>query len=149
MKKENYIVVQYWMVSEYKLSGNELLVFALIHGFTQDGETLFTGSLGYIAEFLNITKRTVMNILNELVAKEYIQKQEVFTNGVKFCKYKSFITSENISLPPGENISPNSIASNSLEIYIPVLEKWNSLNIIIHEKKVVKAKWQKKHTDAV
>lgn len=149
MKKENYIVVQYWMVTNYNLTGNELLIYALIHGFNQDGETFFNGSIGYISEFLNISKRSVIEILKKLVDKKLIIKQELYINGVKFCKYKTFTTSEETSPPPSEETSPNNLASHSIEIYIPVLEKWNSLNIISHSKEVVKSKWQKKHTEQV
>ena len=41
MQNDNYIVVFGWMCNELGLSGTELLVFALIYGFTQDGETGF------------------------------------------------------------------------------------------------------------
>ena len=35
VKSENYITIQGWMVTELKLKGNELLIYALIFGFTQ------------------------------------------------------------------------------------------------------------------
>ena len=40
MKSDNYIVIQGWMVNELNLKGNDLLVFALIYGFTRDGRTV-------------------------------------------------------------------------------------------------------------
>ena len=48
MKKDitfNYYSVQGWMVKDLNLKGNELAVFAIIYGFSQDNETWFTGSL--------------------------------------------------------------------------------------------------------
>ena len=35
--KDNYIVIQTFMIRELKLKGNELILYALIHGFSQDG----------------------------------------------------------------------------------------------------------------
>ena len=44
------------MINELDLKGNELLVYALIHGFCQDGKSVFKGSLNYIMAWLNISK---------------------------------------------------------------------------------------------
>jgi hypothetical protein len=41
----NYISIQGWMVEQLGLKGNELLAYALIHGFSQDGKNQFTGSM--------------------------------------------------------------------------------------------------------
>ena len=35
MKNENYITIQGWMVNELKLTGNDLICYALIYGFTK------------------------------------------------------------------------------------------------------------------
>ena len=51
-----YIVIQDWMISDLQLKGNELLTYALIYGFSQDGESEFKGSLKYISEFLGVKK---------------------------------------------------------------------------------------------
>ena len=56
IKNENYIQISGWMINELDLKGNELLVYALIHGFCQDGKSVFKGSLNYIMSWLNISK---------------------------------------------------------------------------------------------
>ena len=89
VKAENFILVQGWMVSDLKLKGNELLIYAIIYGFSQDGENRFTGSLGYLAEWTNTTKQSVINALKSLQEKGYIEKIEKVLNGVKFCEYYS------------------------------------------------------------
>lgn len=89
IKKENYITIQGWMVSDLQLKGNELLVYAIIYGFSQDGENRFTGSLGYLAEWTNSTKQGVLKCLKSLVEKGYICKTDKIINGVKFCEYHS------------------------------------------------------------
>ena len=35
IKNENYVLIQGWMINELKLKGNELLIYALIYGFSQ------------------------------------------------------------------------------------------------------------------
>ncbi len=89
IKDSNYILVQGWMVTDLHLKGNELLVFAIIHGFSQDGENRFTGSLQYLADWTSATKQGVMKNLKSLVEKGYICKEEKHINGVKFCEYYS------------------------------------------------------------
>jgi predicted transcriptional regulator len=87
IREDNYIMIQGWMVTELELKGNELLIFAIIHGFSQDGETRFTGGLQYLAEWTNSTKQGVSKNLKSLVNKGYIAKEEKIINGVKFCEY--------------------------------------------------------------
>ena len=41
IKKENYVQISGWMISELNLSGNELIAYALIHGFSQDGKSVW------------------------------------------------------------------------------------------------------------
>lgn len=91
MNNENYIVIQGWMRNELNLKGNELMVYALIYGFSQDDESEFTGSINYIADWIGSTRQTVHNVLNSLCDKEFLHKREEYMNGVKFCFYKSFI----------------------------------------------------------
>lgn len=84
MKNENYIVIHGWMVTELELSGNELMAYAIIYGFSQDGENKFTGSLKYLCNWLGCTKPTVIKALKNLVQKKLIDKEVVTINGVNF-----------------------------------------------------------------
>ena len=87
VKNENYILIQGWMVNELQLKGNELLIYAIIYGFTQTENQLFSGSLQYLAEWTNSTKQGVIKCLKSLIDKEYIGKNEKYINNVKFCEY--------------------------------------------------------------
>lgn len=87
IKNENYICIQGFMVNELKLKGNELLIYAIIYGFAQDGDNVFTGSLQYLADWTNSTRQGVIKCLKSLVEKKYICKEEYTVNNVKFCKY--------------------------------------------------------------
>ncbi len=87
VKPTNYITIQGWMISELKLKGNELLIYAIIYGFTQDGKNYFEGSLQYLADWTNSTKESVRKCLKSLVEKKLIVKEDVVFTGVKFCRY--------------------------------------------------------------
>lgn len=76
MKSSNYVVIQGWMCNELGLKGNELLIYALIYGFSQDGESAFHGSREYIANTFNISKPTVDKALNNLLSADLIIKYE-------------------------------------------------------------------------
>lgn len=89
VKTDNYIHIQGWMVSELKLRGNELLIYAIIHGFSQDSACKYEGSLSYLAEWTNSTRQGVIKSLKRLLEKGLIQKEEVFKKGLKFVNYWS------------------------------------------------------------
>lgn len=88
MKNTQYISIQGWMVNELKLKGNDLIVYAIIYGFSQDGETEFRGSLKYLMRSTNTTKPTVIKTLQWLASKDYIIKTSLLINKVKFNTYK-------------------------------------------------------------
>ena len=116
VKSENYASIQGWMRTELDLKGNEILVYAIIYGFSQDGENFFTGSAQYIADWCGITKRAALDILKKLTEKGVIEKKEIVENLVKFCHYrcKKFTRAvknvhqggEETSLGGGEETSP-------------------------------------------
>ena len=92
VKDENFIHIPGWAVTRLGLKGNELFVYSIIYGFSQDGETRFTGSLQYLADWTNSTKQSCIKCLKSLVEKGYIAKHENIVNGVKFCEYKAVIS---------------------------------------------------------
>lgn len=90
MKNENFITIQGWMVNELGLSGNDLICYALVYGFSQDEESEFSGSLSYVAGCLNITKQNARKVLLRLVEKGLIAKRdEEVTRGIKLCRYSA------------------------------------------------------------
>ena len=48
VREDNYFAVQGWMVTELKLKGNALMLYAIIYGFSQTTNTAFTGSVDYL-----------------------------------------------------------------------------------------------------
>ena len=87
LRDGNYILIQSFMVEELKLKGNELLVYAIIFGFSQEDNQKFNGSLQYLADWTNSTKQGVVKNLKSLIEKGYIIKEEKSINNIKFCEY--------------------------------------------------------------
>lgn len=126
VKNENHIVIQGWMVNELGLKGNDLLVYAIIYGFSQLEEQTFNGSLRYLATWTQSTKQGVMINLKNLLDKGYIGKIEKTKNGVKFVEYyttkfnrvcNSVEQGMQLSLPNNieDNIKEKSIINNTLK----------------------------------
>lgn len=108
IKAENYIVIQGWMVKDLALKNNELLIYAIIYGFSQDGDNKFTGTLQYLADWTGSTKQGVSKNLKSLLEKNLIIKYEKLINGVKVCEYAAvkdgysteFNTMQQSCIPP-------------------------------------------------
>ena len=88
MKDNNYYSVQGWMINKLKLSGRELAAFAIIYGFSQDGETEFNGSISYISEWLGCSRPTTIATMNKLLDADLIEKRQFKVNNVTFNGYK-------------------------------------------------------------
>lgn len=91
VKDTSYFVVQGWMLNQLHLKGNTLQVFAIIHGFSHSEDNEYKGSLQYLCEFTGASRSTVIRSLTELQERGYIDKREVYENGVKFNRYKSSV----------------------------------------------------------
>lgn len=83
----NFIHVPGFAIIELGLSGNELLCYSLIYGFSQDGETEFVGSLNYVSSALNVTRQNAKKIIDRLIERGLVEKRETYFQGVKFCRY--------------------------------------------------------------
>ena len=122
ISENNYICILGFMVTELELKGNELLIYAIIHGFSQSESQYYSGSLKYLCEWTRASKQTVINCLKSLIEKDLIIKKEEIQNGVKFCYYQSknltrgsqkteLGWSKNLT-EGGQKIRPNNIVDN-------------------------------------
>ena len=100
----NFYVVQGWMINKLGLSGNDLICFAIIYGFSQDGKSSFDGSLNYIAKFMACARRTVVNVTSRLEEAGLIHKESGNTGDHESNSYKT-----NVKYKDGEiiRIFPN------------------------------------------
>lgn len=76
VKNENYVNIQGWMLNELGLKGNELIIYAIIYGFSQKKGQYFNGGFQYLADWTNSSRQTVINIMKALEEKRYIVKVE-------------------------------------------------------------------------
>lgn len=102
IKDENYLTVQGWMITKLNLSGNKLLAYALIYGFSQGKNNYFSGSYQYIMGWLNCTEKTAITTINALVDDGLIIKEQFSENGTIYNRYRAIVPSEPVEEPKKE-----------------------------------------------
>lgn len=109
MREDSYVVIQSFMVNELHLKGNELIVYATIYGFTQDGSHWFYGTRGYLAEWCGAKRETVDRCLKDLMEKGYIERRDVEEHGhisVQYRATKNVVGTQKSSTPPEKTGTP-------------------------------------------
>lgn len=136
MENTDFLNIQGWMINELNLKGNELIIYALIYGFTKDGVSEFRGSRQYMAEWTNSSVRSVQNVVNSLVNKGMIEKNNhinkygsLETSGYKAINVPK-LSSEKSSSPlekkvheGSEKSSHNNIDNNISNNIVDIKEK--------------------------
>lgn len=90
IKDENYYQVSGFMITRLGLKGVPLNVYAIIYGFSQDGESEYTGSLQYLCDFCGgVSKPTVIKALKTLTDAGYILRREECINPITFPRYRA------------------------------------------------------------
>lgn len=111
MNDENYYVVQGWMINRLKLSGNELLTYAVIYGFSQNEGDSFGSGLNYLCQAIGYTKPSAIKCLQSLQEKGFIFKNKFAKNGVKntqyFCNLKALETATGKETLPVKKLKPS------------------------------------------
>lgn len=74
LKNDNYVLIHGWMVNKLGLSGNDLLIYAIIFGFSQDGDGCFSGKRQYLADWCGSSERAVSRNLKNLLDKGLIEQ---------------------------------------------------------------------------
>ena len=72
IRDESFIHIQGWMVTRLGLKGLELMVYACIHGFCNDGESDYHGSRQYLADFCGTSVRNISRCLRSLLDRGLI-----------------------------------------------------------------------------
>lgn len=107
VKPSNYFEVQGWMLTDLNLRGTDLMIYAIIYGFSQYEGQSFTASLQYLMDWTNSSRRTVIYALNSLLERGLIRKKESVFNGVKFCEYRAVAPEMQILHGGGAKTAPN------------------------------------------
>ena len=136
------------------LKGNELLIYALIAGFCQDGVSECWTSKETMAEWCGgISTRAVRDILQNLITKKLITKKECLNKNVKY-SYKVVEIVPELSSNEQEVFSTQQeLSSGGDRNFLPVVQELSSGNnkidniydnkidnITIKEKKEIKEK---------
>lgn len=74
MRADRYIVLHEWMWTELGLTGNELIVYAMIYGFSQRGEGSYHGSLAGLPKWVGCSADTGRRVLAKLESAGLIVK---------------------------------------------------------------------------
>lgn len=137
--EDNFVVLQGWMLS-HDLTPKELIALGLIHGFSQDGESKFLGSISYIQEWLNCSRPTAIATLKSLEDKGLIVKEQELVNGVLFNRYRVIFRGSKEILPLVKNfnggskeILPNNNIYNNISTTTPSIDNIFSSNNISEE----------------
>ncbi len=88
LRDDNYYLVYGWMINRLKLKGVKLNLYAVIYGFSQDGDDEYTGTMKYLCDFCGGSRTTVTKALKELVDEGLITRSEKVINSVVFVHYK-------------------------------------------------------------
>ena len=112
MSSDNFIVIQGWMCNELNLKGNDLLVYALINGFSQDGKSKYYGGRAYIANTFNISLPTVDKALQNLINANLIVKEPCKTQAETDVYYINISSKETLL---GKNISSKETLLNNID----------------------------------
>lgn len=95
-----YFSIQAWMVNKLGLKGCERDVYAIIYGYSQDGESDYHGSLGYISELTGYSKNAICTALKNLTEKNLIIKKEKEINNIKLVRYTSNFDAIQVTCTP-------------------------------------------------
>lgn len=99
-----YTSIQDWML-DLGLDVWETIAYAVIFGFSMDGESTFTGSLAYLSRKMMCSRAKTITSLRRLVDLGLVQKIEISRNNVKFCEYRVLLPDDG-GLPGGRVVSP-------------------------------------------
>lgn len=116
MSSNGYTTIPDWML-DLDLDVHETIILAVIHGFSQDGESTFKGSWKYLAGKAKCSRRKVANTLVSLVEKKFIEKIDIDIRGIHLCEYKitetcRMCTGSAPHAPGGAPHAPNNIDNN-------------------------------------
>lgn len=144
VSSDNYTTIKAFMVNELHLSGNELIVYAVIYGFSQDGSSWFTGSRKYLAAWCQTSEKSVTHNLKKLLDAGLIEKRTHYERGCTINDYRAIrsarhmgeetslggkkvpSTGEESSPVRGEESSPHTIEVDNLVDTIDIVPQNDS-----------------------
>lgn len=99
---ENYINIHGWMMNRLGLRGKELMAYAIIYGFSQDGAGWYYGGRSYLAAWLGCNAKTAGTLLTNMTEKGLIVRKEAVTSNGRTYRYQVAQLGSKIALTSGE-----------------------------------------------
>lgn len=91
IQHRNFVVIQGWMLTECHLEGKELLLYAVLWGFSQQNDSWYTGRQAYLREWLGCSKNTFLATVRGLMQKGLVDRREREERGVVFVEYRAIV----------------------------------------------------------
>lgn len=85
---DQFIIIYPWMVEEMKLTGNRLVIFAIIYGFSRNGDW-FQGSVSFLCRRSGITEKGVRKVLKGLCEDKLLERKDRPHKGIKYVDYRA------------------------------------------------------------
>ena len=76
MQDGGFLVIQKWMLTDLKLKSTELMVYAIIYGFSQDSQGECWASLDYFLLWTGASRASVIRAINSLEEKGLIKRRK-------------------------------------------------------------------------
>ena len=152
MQPNTYVVIQSWMITELNLANNDLLVYAIIYGFSQDNESYYEGNIQYLADWCNSTKRGIYKNLQNLIDLGLIEKIEKAPNQYRYraSEQSSHLvncSSQVVNKVHSDNIY-NSNISNNTNVLLSILpDGTENNNFLVNTPKKKKGMYDKCYTE--
>lgn len=123
MDKENYINIQGWMKTELGLTGQRLMVYAIVYGFCQDGESCYTGGYKYIMDWCGCSKDTARRLLKSMTEEGLMIREDQGKEGRILQTYRV------AKCHPSQNATPCKIQGEGLQNATGTGRKMQPINI--------------------
>lgn len=127
-KRNDYIVIQEPMISALGLSGISLLVFAVIHGFTKDGEQHYRAFPEDLMKWTGASERSIKAVLKSLLDKGYINRSKVVYRGKSTFEYWTNYEDLLERVSAGESLEPYNLYEKAKGAETAPLEKVQKLH---------------------
>lgn len=75
MQDGGFLVIQKWMLTDLNLKSTELMVYAIIYGFSQDGQGECWASLDYFQLWTGASRSSIIRAINSLEEKGLIERR--------------------------------------------------------------------------
>ena len=115
MQDGGFLVIQKWMLTDLNLKSTELMVYAIIYGFSQDSQGECWASLDYFQLWTGASRSSIIRSINSLEEKGLIERRrrEGTTSALKVTDGGVNLKRGGVNLKRGGvKMTPNNITNN-------------------------------------